>query len=92
MAKWNYTCDIKQHMKEFGDLDSLGAKEVRKIVNDIKTELSKLPEKLRDDGYEFSNAIEVLDEAANTGDVEVLDDALEQLYDWADDNRVWLGI
>jgi hypothetical protein len=44
---------------------------------------------LQDEG--LRSALAGLREAAETGKVEWFDASLEALYDWADDNRVWLG-
>ena len=35
---------------------------------------------------------DIIDALSNVGSVEECDDVLDRLYDWADDNDVWLGL
>ena len=34
----------------------------------------------------------IIDGLSNVADVDEFNDVLEDLYDWADENRVWLGL
>lgn len=76
---WKHTIDIKQYI---GDDERTLAER----VTGIKEEFEKLP---LDVPWDISDA---LDEAQTTDDVETFDDALEMIYDWADENSVWLGV
>jgi hypothetical protein len=58
------------------------------ITQEIQAELNKLPEELQQD-VTLADIKETLEGATTIGE---LDEALEQLYDWADEHMVWLGI
>jgi len=34
----------------------------------------------------------IISDLSSVGSVEECDDVLDQLYDWADDNSIWLGL
>lgn len=94
MARWSRVVDIK---RVFKDGDPAEAREHGKAVAAI------LRDKLGD-VMDLSMAEETPDGLRNQDldlialdfdditDADDFDDVLERLYDWADDNRVWLGI
>ena len=85
LRRWSHSINIKQFLKE--------GEQVSSIVTNVKRELDRLPESLRlSDTWAWDEIIEGFDEAAEEENVELFDDALSNLYDWADENRVWLGV
>lgn len=86
---WRHRVDIKSTLRKFESKNELAdlrefAAEIKEQLCSIavtglaKTELNQLMQELRD--------------AADTEDVEEVDSVLSDLYDWADRERVWLGI
>lgn len=87
MAKWTYTCNIKDLLD--GDTDS---ENIARIAVAIITRLDTLH--IVND-FELDDILYGLQCVAADGDqadVEELDGNLALLYDWADDRRVWLGL
>ncbi len=98
--KWNYTLNIKQHIGS-----GRSNEDIVKAAEGVVSELKKLPVSLfllsnfavEDEIdallYEFEEIIRcVHEESDNEYLLEAFNDNLYSLYDWADDNRVWLGL
>lgn len=91
--KWKHKVDIKQY---FGEDDS--NEDVVKAAQGIVKELKKLPESLNEFGLldVISEFEDLSDNAATeTSGFEWSDEfnyTLDKLYEWADDQRIWLGI
>lgn len=83
MARWNRQIEIKQ----FFDIDEYDPKSVRDSAKQIFEVLKVQPEYGEDDEFtEIADQFEVTD-----GEGREVNWVLEDLYDWADANRVWIG-
>lgn len=80
---WRKEVDIKEIIRSVEDMDEVDdetAQEVaRNIVNTFLVAKVRMPEDIK---ALFEDAISVED----------VDAALQELYDWADEARVWLGL
>ena len=90
--KWQKTIDIKKDLYS----DNLSLKEIaQKIYNLLKSELessdSQSTKRLRVSSLDLEAGLDLLEEAGEVDDVELFDEGLALIYDWADENRVWLG-
>ena len=90
--KWQKTIDIKKDLYS----DNLSLKEkAQKIYNLLKSELessdSQSTKRLRVFSLDLEAGLDLLEEAGEVDDVELFDEGLALIYDWADENRVWLG-
>ena len=91
--KWQKTIDIKKDLYS----DNLSLKEkAQKIHNLLKSELessdSQSTKRLRVSSLDLEAGLDLLEEAGEADDVELFDEGLTLIYDWADENRVWLGV
>lgn len=93
---WAYSLDIKQFLS-----DDTSDRNAAEVANKIAAELrAKLPESVIDDDMDLADILDELDSfvPANCGDGDSenlcgdLNRVLEDLYDWADRERVWLGL
>ena len=88
---WNHKIDIKQYL---GEDDSNAAVVI--AANGVIKELLKLPQSLNGLQDAISEFEDVADSAQyEDGDYEWVDEfnyTLDKLYDWANDERVWLGL
>ena len=82
MTNWRYTCDIKQHFM-YGDFTE---KDFPKCRDAIVAELKTARDFSTD--YELEEIVEWLEDAP---DLDEFNAVLSNLYDWADDNLVWMG-
>ena len=81
---WRYTCDIKQHFPERAFRDSADFRASRDAV---------VAELKRAEDYETDELLqEVVYLLATSENVIEFNYYLDDLYDWADARRVWLGI
>ncbi len=78
MTNWKRTINIKQHLDPAKPFEGVRDAIVRVLRND----------RAYLDGFDFTD---IVDEMAETGTVSDFDAALEALYDWADNNLVWIG-
>lgn len=79
MANWTKTVDIKPHLLAIeDDEDYQGAQIVaQSLVTLLKEKLPEYPD---------------IAHFEDVQDVEDCNEALDRLYDWADENLVWLGL
>lgn len=84
MTEWRYTADIKQH---FTELDSPDSEQFTRCRDAIVDELMKARDYPRDVALQV--IVQKLSEAA---DMYEFNFRLNDLYGWADDRRVWLGL
>jgi hypothetical protein len=85
MAEWKRTIDIKQHL----DADKPLAEVRDPIVAILKADRAY---RSAVDRYLFGDSFkDITDNLADAEDVEAFNDWLSALYDWADENRVWIG-
>lgn len=85
---WKYTLDIKTTLREVEDLEFT---EQRKLLAEaLRREAQKLPD---GDGYglksvmaDFAECVELCE------DIEEVDAVLEEVYDFADAERIWMGL
>lgn len=85
---WQHTLEFNKVIREVEDLEF--PEQRRRLTECLKTEAEKLP---NDDGHWLKDAI--VDFAECIGlceDIEEVDAILEELYDFADDERIWLGL
>jgi hypothetical protein len=83
MAEWKATIEgVAPLLSDFhdGDIDFESAR------NGIVEVLRRQP--FFKDGDEFFDIVEC--DLANAEDISEFDDYMDSLYDWADDNRVWI--
>jgi hypothetical protein len=83
MTNWRRTIYIKQHLDPDQPFEDVRDAIVRVLRND-RAYLS------RHGGGDF-DFIEIVDEMAEVPTVRDFDLCLDALYDWADDNRIWIG-
>jgi hypothetical protein len=85
MANWRYTVDIKQHLVYDGSVYDyeVFCKSRDAIVAELGTALD------HDIDSEFGR---IVDGLATAEDVDGFNAVLVGLYDWANVNRVWLGL
>jgi hypothetical protein len=83
---WIHRKNIKQYLDQY-DEKKLNLSEVGEK---IEAELKDLI--LINDGDALYTRIENLKDACYDNDIEWFDSCLEELYIWADQNLVWLGI
>lgn len=81
---WLHSINIKQYLDP--------NKPLADVVAGVLREIDRLPEDLRNSSLALENVRDIFEEAIDLNDTDVFDDGLSELYDWADDNRVWLGI
>jgi hypothetical protein len=85
---WKFDLDFNRVVREVEDLEFL---EQRKLLTEsLKTQAEKLP---NDDGHwlracvvDFAECISLCE------DIEEVDAVLEEFYDFADSESIWLGI
>lgn len=88
MAYWRYTCDIKRHFFECETEDD--KYEDAKFIPSRDAVVAEL-KRARD--YEDDWVLQVIvEDLANSEDVDEFNEWLSALYDWADSRRVWLGL
>jgi hypothetical protein len=96
MTQWKHKINIKQHLGT-----ETGNEAIVKAALGISKELRKLPVSIQtcpdfgvaDILFEFSEmAYCAHDPEDNESLLEEFNYNLNELYDWADDNRVWLGL
>lgn len=89
---WRKTVNIKEFIRE-GDQSPEGARVVAgQIASLLRSKLRQEIEGTED--FTLDLIVEELEDLSGSSDatVEDLDHMLSELYDWADGNRVWLGI
>jgi hypothetical protein len=75
MTRWRKTVDIKPLLTE--DLDDVGAMQnVRNLLGQHS---------------EFVNVLDDMDDAISSGDGELFNQVLADVYDIADAERIWMG-
>lgn len=92
---WKYTIDIKKHLDDYEDDDSVI--EISKVIaNELRAGMSVLNKRKlvsEDELYDLEeNIIESFEYIDEESTVEDFDYILNDLYDWSDVNRVWLGL
>lgn len=81
---WKYHLDVRSAVEEAGDQE-LSAEDAGKFIAErLKREVKKLPEDLRDEILDIAERLEVSE------DMEELDGHLEDLYNFSDDERIWM--
>lgn len=83
---WKYRLNIKQHISS-----DISPQAIRRCYNGIDKELRRLPSAIRKSG-DLPDIMEELKDAAEEGNLTWFNSALSCLYDWADEEQVWLGI
>lgn len=96
MNNWKYEINIKQHLIADGDFADFA-----ESANKIAAEFRKLPEQLYKDDFTTQDDLWFL-ESCNEQDYEVYESVqdyidemnyrLNSLYDFADRERIWLGL
>lgn len=82
MAKWKHRCDIRQYVND----DSLSNKE---IVEKVAEEISKCP------AFNDTLYADYLTEILDLDPYELQQEAdgyLAEIYDFADENLIWMGL
>jgi len=87
-ANWKQTVDIKALMREFKDDDSNFEEIKNKIANMLNTVST---EKFTDE-YNINTWKQVVTKLKNAIDTDEFNSTLEEIYDIADDELVWLGL
>ena len=89
MANWKVQIDVADLWEKYQDDEDFEAfKEA--LIPRFEDKVDEVSEKLGEDAaIEFDNFIEQLN--YNADDVEEFDYIWQDLYDWADENLVWLG-
>jgi len=80
---WLYSLELKEILKQYGE----------KSFEDVRDESTKLLEYFKNSHFNSDDKLEeIIENLQSAEDVNEFDDALEELYDWADERRVWLGL
>jgi len=91
MAKWRATVNVKQHIND-GDPDTANYQRCDRIAATLRASPTVM--KI----YGGDELVEQFEDASKTyqidgsDDAELLNDCLHDLYDWADRERIWLGL
>ena len=80
MGRWIHKVNIHQHLGEGEDRES-----IESAYAGICDELKNVP------GPQPSEFHRRANQAIELEDVEIFNLGMAHLYDWADDNRIWLG-
>jgi hypothetical protein len=95
---WKYTICLKQHLVDDHDPEGEELKEIaRKMASEIRQARDyRTPEQMQRirDGElytKYDTLGSVVEELENASDLADLNSALNLLYDWADEHRVWIG-
>jgi hypothetical protein len=93
MAKWLYKLDIKQFLGSDTSNEAVRLA-AKNIAQELRTKLPKTWLEGVNEDCELIDIIFALECISEYGDAscEDINSALASLYDWADDNRVWLGL
>jgi len=92
MTKWKYSIDIKQHIS-----DDTSSEAIVKAAKAIVHELEKLPGWLIGYGldehiYDFQEIVDCTHDAEDNADLlDHFNYLLNDLYSFADYNRIWMG-
>ncbi len=85
---WKYTLEFNMTIRDVEDLEF--SEQRRRLMESLKTEAAKLP---NDDGHWLRTAItEFAHCIGQCEDIEEVDAILEELYDFADEEHIWLGL
>lgn len=88
MRRWAHIIDVSGPFHD----DSMNYKERRDaIIAIIKTHPGIKPHLTDENGNEDTDLWYILDELADTRTEHDFDPVWDGLYDWADDNNVWIG-
>lgn len=87
MAAWRHKIDIKQCLKEGTEAPAAAAGVLEEIAKLTSKEEFKDDNELDQIREEFQGIVD--DPKATAA---MVDEALERLYDWADDASVWCGL
>lgn len=88
MTNWRYTCDIKKHIP--GDVPDewfYNDENFKSVRDAIVAELKGTIDHPRD--ARLCVVVEGLERASDTDE---FNEWLDELYDWADARRVWMGL
>lgn len=89
MAKWRYTIDIKESWALAQDETISTSELVRRILPTLKAVPAIRHDIIFQERVErFENLLEDYGDDIDTAD---FDEALSDLYDWADDRKVWIA-
>lgn len=80
MSRWKHSVELKDLLEIADDAD-LTDDDVNHIGNKIHERISKL---------ECFNDFDIIDEFKEVYDIEDFDNIIEELYDYADYNRIWI--
>jgi hypothetical protein len=88
MANWKHEIDLADLFAKYGD-DEIDSNQMIACLHKVFTAFIDANPQLNDidDFYRFSDAV---DELTMVDDVEDADYALQSIYDFADDNRIWV--
>ena len=78
MVRWEKTVNIKDLLDPSQTADVVGMRIRDRLINAF--------------GSPNFELADIIVDFESVGTVEECDDVLERLYDWADDNNVWLGL
>lgn len=97
-APWRYTICVKQHLV---DDREVGGEELKEIARKVAAEIRKAtdyrtPEQMLQvkDGdlyRQYDMLGSVVEELENGSDLDDFNSALDLLYEWGDEYRVWIG-
>ena len=87
MTKWKYTIDIKKEWEECGEEKISTLELTKKVIEELDKYLNIRGE---DESLEYirDNFQGLID--CDIDDKDEFDGILEELYDWADESRVWI--
>ena len=100
MAKWNAELDIKRFLNEVEDED-VADEMIHRVAGDMAGALTRFMASKRSEAVNTDELETIRDEfgilATGCSDEmgslqEAFNEMLDNLYDWGDVNRVWLGL
>lgn len=96
MAKWKHSINIKQHVGSETSNEAIvkAAKGIVKELKNLPVELQTCPDYgVADILFEFEDMARCQHDPEDNEDLLwEFNYQLNELYSWADDNRVWLGL
>lgn len=82
--KWNYRLNIRQYLTEETTQEAMLA-----AAKGIRQEVAKLPPGL---SRRANGILETVDKAAQTGVLDWFNASLSRLWDWFDNNAIWVEL
>lgn len=89
MANWKVKIDVADLWDKYSDDEDFGLFK-EELIPKLYSYVPEISKKIgKDEAHEYAELVYQIELDAN--DIEEFDEYWQQVYDWADDNDVWLG-